>query len=228
MRAILLAAGTGKRLRPLTLTTPKALTIVNGEPLLERQIRFLHEIGIEEIIIVTGYLSKKFNYLKDKYNITLVYNDKYNIYNNIYTMYLVRSYLPNSYVIDADNYLSRNFLIKNPKSSLYFSSKKKYKNEWALRFNKEKKVTDIVVSEEGEDYILCGVSFWSLSDGNTIRLKLEEAIKNKNFKDFYWDDIVKQNIMKLNVYLHEINLGDTYEIDSLEDLKKVRSLFEYQ
>ncbi|MBJ8133569.1 sugar phosphate nucleotidyltransferase, partial [Bacillus cereus group sp. N3] len=106
MRAILLAAGMGTRLRPLTLTKPKSLVEVNGKPMLERQIEYLQEIGIDEIIVVTGYLSEKFNYLVDKYeNIRLVYNDKYNVYNNIYTMYVVREYLADAYVVDADVYL---------------------------------------------------------------------------------------------------------------------------
>ena len=96
MRAILLAAGMGTRLRPLTLDTPKSLIEVNGRPLLERQIEFLRERGVEEIIVVTGYLAEKFDYLKDKYGVKLVNNDKYDIYNNIYTMYLVREYLENT------------------------------------------------------------------------------------------------------------------------------------
>ena len=112
MRAILLAAGMGTRLRPLTLDTPKSLIEVNGRPLLERQIEFLRERGVEEIIVVTGYLAEKFDYLKDKYGVKLVNNDKYDIYNNIYTMYLVREYLENTYVVDADVYISENFLLE--------------------------------------------------------------------------------------------------------------------
>ena len=81
MRAILLAAGMGTRLRPLTLDTPKSLVKVNGKPMLERQIEFLHEKGIKEIIVVTGYLKDKFNYLEDKYGVKLVHNDKFDIYN---------------------------------------------------------------------------------------------------------------------------------------------------
>ena len=50
------------RLRPLTLETPKSLIEVNGKPLLERQIEFLKEKGINDIIIVTGYLNEKFEY----------------------------------------------------------------------------------------------------------------------------------------------------------------------
>ena len=57
-------------------------------PILERQVEFLKEKGINEIIVVTGYLNQKFEYLKDKYGVKLVFNDKYDIYNNIYSMYL--------------------------------------------------------------------------------------------------------------------------------------------
>ena len=102
MRAIILAAGMGTRLRPITLTTPKSLIKIGNETLIERQIHFLREKGIDEIIIVTGHLAEKFEFLKDKYQVTLVHNDKYAIYNNFYTMYLVKQYLSNTYVIDAD------------------------------------------------------------------------------------------------------------------------------
>ena len=84
MRAILLAAGIGSRLRPLTLETPKPLIQVKGEPIIERQIKALNDVGITDILIVTGYLNKKFEYLKEKYGVKILNNDKYDKYNNIY------------------------------------------------------------------------------------------------------------------------------------------------
>ena len=77
MKAIILAAGMGTRLRPLTNEMPKALVKVNGKPMLERQIEFLHEKGIKDIIIVTGYLKEKFDYLQGKYGVELIFNEKY-------------------------------------------------------------------------------------------------------------------------------------------------------
>lgn len=226
MRAILLAAGMGTRLRPLTLTTPKSLTVVNGEPLLERQIRFLKEVGVNDIVVVTGYLSEKFDYLVEKFNVELIHNDKYDIYNNLYTMYLVRHYLPDAYVIDADNYLCRNFLLENPETSLYFSAKKPYKNEWAIKFNEDYKVTDIIVSEQGKDFIMCGTSYWSKKDGEFLIQKIEETVKNHDFKDLYWDHIVKDNLSNLDVYVHKIHSSDTFEIDTVEELEQLRKLVE--
>lgn len=221
MRAILLAAGMGTRLRPLTLETPKSLVRVNGKPMLETQIEFLHEKGINEIIVVTGYLNEKFDYLKDKYRVTLVHNDKYDVYNNIYTMSLVKDYLPGSYVIDADVYLHNNFIDENINKSTYFSGYKEgFKNEWILEFDSENKVYGIKVGDE-EGYILCGVSYWNEYDGNIIVEKLEDVINSGSFENLYWDDIVKDNIDKLDVRIRKISSDDCFEIDSLEDLNNV-------
>ncbi|PFN07037.1 sugar phosphate nucleotidyltransferase [Bacillus cereus] len=222
MRAILLAAGMGTRLRPLTLTTPKSLVEVNGKPMLERQIEYLQEIGVEEIIVITGYLAEKFDYLVDKYNVKLVHNDKYNVYNNIYTMYVVREYLQDAYVMDADVYLHRNIFIENPESSLYFSAKKEdFRNEWIIKHDENRKVYDIEIGDGDDDYILCGISYWSKEDGVHIVKKLEEVVDQEDFGELYWDNIVKDNIQDLNVHLYKIDSNDSFEIDSIEDLKKV-------
>ena len=89
MKAIILAAGLGTRLRPMTENTPKALVQVNQKPLIEYQIEFLKEKGINDIIIIVGYLKEQFDYLKEKYGVRLVFNDKYADYNNFYSLYLV-------------------------------------------------------------------------------------------------------------------------------------------
>lgn len=224
MRAILLAAGMGTRLRPLTITTPKSLVKVNGYPMIERQIEFLNEIGVDEIIVVTGYLKEKFEYLKEKYGVKLIHNDKFDIYNNIYTMYLVREYLGDSYVIDSDVYIHKNFLERDIEKSTYFSGYKiGFKNEWKLVFNENNRVNDIVVTD-GEGYILSGISYWSKKDAITIVKELEKCIESNNFKDLYWDDIVKENLYKLDVFIKKIGEKDSFEIDSLEDLYRLNKI----
>lgn len=226
MRAILLAAGMGSRLRPLTLTTPKSLTVVNEKPLAERQIEFLKEKGIDEIIIVTGYLNEKFEYLKEKYGVKLVYNPKYNVYNNIYTMYLVKEYLEDTYVIDADVYISNNFILSNPKQSTYFSTyKKDFENEWEITFNENRQVTEVNV-KSGDGYILSGVSYWSKRDGEIIVKKLEEKMNTNDYGNLYWDDIVKENIKDLDLCINIIESADIYEIDSIEELEAVKRIVE--
>ena len=61
LRALLLAAGFGKRLRPLTLNTPKCLVKVNEKPILEEWIEKLESIRTQKVIINTHYLHEKVN-----------------------------------------------------------------------------------------------------------------------------------------------------------------------
>ena len=227
MRAIILAAGIGSRLRPLTETIPKSLVEINGEPFLERQIKFLHEKNINEIYIVIGYLSEKFDYLVEKYNVNLIINDKYNKYNNIYSMFLVKEYLENSYVMDGDVYLSRNFLEEKLKTSIYFTGKKNTsEKEWKLCFDKNGKVYDIEVVS-GENYIMSGISYWSERDAYKIVKKLEKMngqFENEEFSNLYWDDIVRENLKDLNIHIKKIEGNDWFEIDNLKELEYLREL----
>lgn len=221
MRAILLAAGMGTRLRPLTLTTPKSLIEVNEKPLLERQVEMLKEKGVNEIIVLTGYLNEKFEYLKEKYGVQLVHNDKYDVYNNIYTMYLVREYLKDSYVIDADIYINNNFIKERMETSAYFcADKSDFKDEWKVSFDENYNLKAIDVAS-GEGHILSGVSYWSKNDGEKIIKKLEEKINEGNFENLYWDNIVKDNIDILNIKVIPLAENDVFEIDNLEELEYV-------
>ena len=146
MKAIILAAGLGTRLRPMTENTPKALVQVNQKPLIEYQIEFLKEKGINDIIIIVGYLKEQFDYLKEKYGVRLVFNDKYADYNNFYSLYLVKEELANSYVIDADNYLFKNMFRNDLTRSTYFSVyREDCTNEWFLVYGDDYKVQDITV-----------------------------------------------------------------------------------
>lgn len=65
--AIIMAAGTSSRFAPLSFEQHKAMTVVKGEVLIERQIEQLQDAGVPEIIIVTGYKAEQFEYLVKKY-----------------------------------------------------------------------------------------------------------------------------------------------------------------
>lgn len=228
MRAIILAAGMGTRLRPLTLTTPKSLIEVGGQTLIERQILFLNEIGISEIIIVTGYLSEKFDFLENKYGVKLIHNDKYDTYNNFYSMYLVRDFLSDAYVIDADNYLHTNFLDSDVTISTYFSAYKRgFEDEWLLKCDDNGQVKEIVIGS-GEGSILSGVSYWDAKSGQVLNKLIEEILESNDFCNLYWDNLVKDNLDKLTVYKRDIPSNVIFEIDNLDDLDQLQKFLSSQ
>ncbi len=226
MRGILMAAGMGTRLRPLTENTPKSLIEINGMSLLERQILNLREIGVDEIIVLTGYLHEKFDSIIKKYELIKVVNDKYDVYNNIYTMYLVREYLKDAFVIDADQYISRNFLPKEkPEYSTYYAAcKENIKGEWILRYDENNRIykVDIGTDEDGPDYIMSGVSFWTEKDGTLIAKEVEKYVQSNGDMNWYWDNIAVDNLDKMNVKIEKINSNDIFEIDCIADLEYLK------
>ena len=227
MRAIILAAGMGTRLRPLTLKTPKPLIPVQGEPMAERQIKFLHEKGIKDITIVTGYLNESFYYLQEKYGVKLVHNDKYNEYNNLYTMYLVKEYLPNAFVLEGDVYLNRNILDEKVMESTYFSARKSnFNNEWILKIGADGYLDNILVGSDDEELIMCGVSYWSQEDGEFLKEKLQQAVEQGGFEQLFWDNLVKDSLDELKIKVRELKSDDLFEIDSLDELNELEALLQ--
>lgn len=229
MRAIILAAGLGTRLRPMTDNTPKALIKVKDKPLVEYQIEYLKEKGIDEIIVVVGYLHEQFNYLKEKYGVKLVFNEKYAEYNNFYSLYLVKNYLADSYVIDADNYLFKNMFRSDINRSTYFSVyREDCENEWFLIYGDDYKVKDIIVDSKA-GRILSGVSFWDKETAEKINKFIDFAYDSNEFIDLYWDNMVKDNISELDVYVEELEANSIYEIDSVKDYNKLEKILrEYE
>ncbi len=106
--AIILAAGFGMRMVPINMEVPKGLIEVNGEPLVERAIKQLHEAGVKEIYIVVGFMKEKYEYLIDEYGVELVVNSEYAVKNNLHSLKLVLNHLSNSYIIPCDIWCDRN------------------------------------------------------------------------------------------------------------------------
>ena len=110
--AIIMAAGFSARCMPLSSVMPKGLFRVKGEVLIEREIRQLKEAGVENIIIVTGYMHEKFGYLRDKYGVKLLLNRDFDKYNNMSSLYVAQNYMGNSYILSCDNYYEENVFHK--------------------------------------------------------------------------------------------------------------------
>ena len=102
-RAIIMAAGFGSRMQPVTLTTPKPLVKVNGMRMIDTVIQGLHHNGIQEIYIVAGYLKEQFYALEIQYpGVKIIENPYYDICNNISSLYVAREHLEDVMILDGD------------------------------------------------------------------------------------------------------------------------------
>lgn len=109
MNAIILAAGEGKRLKPLTDNTPKCLINLFGKSILERQIEVFRIYDINDISIVTGYCHDKITFQ----NIHYFRNKKYATTNMVETLFCAKDALKNSTIVSyGDIIFEKNVLKK--------------------------------------------------------------------------------------------------------------------
>ena len=220
-RAIILAAGLGKRMRPLTLSVPKPLVRVRGVRMIDSVIAALRQNGIEEIVVVVGHLKEQFLPLRDEVpGLVLIENPWYASANNISSLFVARDYLQDCIILDGDQ------LIRNPAVLSPSFDRSGYNAVWCEGETREwlLSVKDGLVqscSRTGgrHGWQLFSVSRWTAEDGRRLRAHLETEFLRKRNRDIYWDDL------PLFCYPDSYALGirpmgreDVLEIDSLREL----------
>lgn len=221
-RAVFFAAGFGSRLIPITLNTPKPLVRVNGKRIIEGLLDAVIAAGIEDIIVVRGYLAEQFDQLLYKYPmIKFIDNNLYNEANNISSSLIAKEYLSNAYVFEADLLIYNPGIIKKYQyHSNFLAIKKDVTDDWCFE------TKDGIITEEkvgGTNcYQMVGISYWDKEDGKKLSKDIEKAFNMPGGKELYWEQVplvkFKNNY---KVEIRECKEDDIIEIDTFNELRQI-------
>ena len=221
MNALLLAAGLGSRFKEITKHNHKALLPIGGIPNIERTIGYLHDANITDITIVVGHMAELFDYLKDKYQVRVVYN-------NLYSMAKALPYFSDTVVIDADVVLLDQVLCPMSQSAYYTVQRKAGPDfDWCPKVENGR----VVAMDITDAYrpSMLGISYWNAHDCEIIKAEIEQRLKDSaNYLDpkKYWDNVPVDLLDVLNVGVHQVDESLVDEMDTVENYHDICAKFD--
>lgn len=216
-RAVILAAGFGMRMVPINTEVPKGLLEVNGEALIERIIKQLHEVGIKEIYVVVGFMKEKYEYLIDEYGVELVVNTDYTAKNNLHSIKLVKQYLENAYIVPCDVWCDRNPFRRYELYSWYMVSDI-VDNESDVRVNRKMELVTTRAKSAGNAMI--GISYLVKEDAEVVKRRIEELCASPAYDGCFWEETLYHN-SRMFVAARVVHSTDVVEINTYEQLREL-------
>lgn len=234
--ALLLAAGTGSRLFPLTQNSPKCLTLVNDKSILERLINNLKSQGFKRLVIVTGHQKESImDYLGEKsgdISIEYVYSPLYKTTNNIYSLWMARNIINEPFVLfESDLVLNSNLLddMVYP-DRIAVARMQPWLNGTTVSINKVNMVTKFhkgtTDSYSDIRYKTVNIYSFSLLSWQTIVKRLNQYITEGNV-NCYYETVFAEMIDNKSLAFESVSFDHKpwYEIDTIKDLAKAELLF---
>ena len=211
--AIILAAGYGMRMVPINTEVPKGLLEVDGEPLIERLIRQLQDVGVQEIYVVVGFLKEQYEYLIDDYHVNLVVNPEYAEKNNLHSLMKAEKYIGNTYIVPCDLWCAKNPFSSHELYSWYMVNET-MNEESNIRVNRKLEL----VSTPGEGNTMVGISYLTYEDALWLRKNMKALVGHKKYDHSFWEEALWEGD-KMIPQARMVSSADVVEINTFEQLR---------
>lgn len=224
--AIILAAGYGMRMVPINTETPKGLLTVDGIPIVERTIEQLHEVGVTDITMIVGFMMEAYDYLVDKYDIKMVYNNDYASKNNLHSLAMAADRLDKTYIVPSDIWSEENPFSKEEAYSWYMVSDILDEDSW-IRVNRKAELVRVVEESKRDDLDkignrMIGIAYVCNGEADLLREKILEMDANPLNDECFWEDAAfRKDRMFLNAKV--VSHTKTTEINTYEQLRELDS-----
>jgi len=237
--ALLLAAGTGSRLYPLTKNEPKCLTIVNGKSILERMVSSLIKQDFKRLVIVTGHLENCIrDYLGDHVGdlkIEYIFSPLYKTTNNIYSLWMAREIINEAFLLLESDLVFDDSLLDNMiyPDRIAVAGMQPWLNGTCVTLDKSKMVYEFIAgkneSSQKNKYKTVNIYSLSIESWKNVIKVLEKEISAGNVNSYYetvFADMVSENSLMFKSV--SFDSKPWYEIDTLDDLKLAEKIIPSQ
>ena len=234
--AVLLAAGTGSRLYPLTEDAPKCFTLVNGVSILERLVICLEQHGFERLIVVTGHLEKSIREVLGSRAqgmvVDYVFSPLYKTTNNIYSLWLACKIINEPFLLVESDLVFDASLLDDMlyPDRIAIASMQPSMNGSTVRLDKLQKVTRFQNGIDGSSdevrYKTVNIYSFSLSSWHAIAERLDQHIKAGKVNSYY-ETVLAEMVAENSLSLQAVSFDSKRwcEIDTIEDLAEAEKLF---
>lgn len=215
--AVILAAGFGIRMVPINTEAPKGLLEANGEVLIERMIRQLHEVDIHEIYVVVGFMKEQYEYLIDEYQVELIVNPDYATKNNLHSLKRALSHLSNTYIVPCDIWCEKNPFHRQELYSWYMVSDLVDDESW-VRVNRKMELVSVPDSAGGNAMI--GISYLTEEQAEIVRARIYDLSQDSRYDGSFWEEALFQK-ERMIVLARVVHSFDVIEINTYEQLREL-------
>lgn len=233
MKAVILAAGMGTRLKPLTNDIPKTMVKVNDEPILSKQIKNLIDIGVKNIIVVTGYKSKIIVDFINKYYpfVKIIENKDFKRTNNMYSLYLTKGIVCNNgfLLMNGDVFFDVEILrelISDSYGDSIVVEVGAYNEENMKVRCVSNRIIEISKNIPKDKAYGVSIDIYKITASTSKKFFdiITEYIEIKNDLT-QWTEVALNDLLKVSNFQICPLKGRWIEIDNLEDLKKAEAIF---